>query len=90
MYWEYERSLEKQWKDYDIYLTYNEDWRELIPVVKRVQVDLWSLQLPHPDSMIANALRNAVAELDMKLMWIWTVEGIQLINKYRKDGVQQS
>lgn len=68
----------------------HKDWNQLIPVVKRVQKELWELALPHPQSMVANTLRNVVAELDMKLIWEWAIEGIQLINeiKAKEDGTK--
>jgi len=71
-------------------LPFHKDWNQLIPVVKRVQKELWELALPHPQSMVANTLRNVVAELDMKLIWEWVIVGIELINeiKAKEDGTK--
>jgi hypothetical protein len=73
------------WKRTTEALKYHISYDWLMPVVKKVQREMWEAELPHPQSMIANTLRNAVAELDINLIWIWTIEAIKLLNKI-KDG----
>lgn len=78
-YWEYERDLPKQWKDYDTYLTYDSSWNELIPVTKQVLEELWNAQIPHPDQSYNN-LKNAINTLEIDKVWECTVQAIITLN----------
>lgn len=62
---------------------YHKSWDRLIPIVKKVQKELWDMKLRHPDSAVGNDLRNAVNELEIEPVWKATVAGIQMVNKYK-------
>lgn len=66
-------------------LTYHSNWNLLVPVVKRVQKELWDMNLRHPESNLYNNIRNAVNDLEIGPIYTAVIQAIKFIQEHEKE-----
>lgn len=89
MVWKYEKTdpeyIPGHWVWYTMHeLQYHSNWNWLIPIVKKVQKDLWDkLGNPYMREMVKRELDEALNKLEIESLYQEVVNAIQVLNSNR-------